>query len=86
METFKVLVTLVFAAFIAIPAVAAPAPRAVFFRGGDQDGFVGTNLSRWAAYNRGRIRFDSGLEVEFAGANPKAWIEGQGAPRADRCD
>ena len=68
METSKALVTVLFLAFIETVA-AASAPQAVFFRGGDQEGFVGTNLSRWAAYNRGRIRFDSGLEIEIGRAH-----------------
>ena len=56
-----------------------PPVQAVFFHWENQDAFIGTNLSRWAIYDKGQIRFDSGLLLEFAGSNPKVRIEGQEA-------
>ena len=65
--------------FILLPALGALAqiaPKAIFFPAGESGGFIGTNLSRWADYKNNGIQFDSGLHVEFAGANAKTRLEG----------
>lgn len=58
--------------------LAQVSPQAIFFESAVPGTFTGTDFTRWASYQPGQMRFDSGLTVAFAGANPKAVIEGEG--------
>ncbi len=78
MKLFRLLFTLL----PALEAVAQIAPKAIFFPAGpaadsnESNGFIGTNLTRWANYKSNGIQFDSGLHVAFAGANAQTRLEG----------
>jgi hypothetical protein len=59
-------------------AAAGISPQAVFFPSTDGQTYVGTNFGRWARYNAGHIRFDSGLTLVFRGSRPDVRLEGSG--------